>query len=167
MKENVLHRNCPKCHDTIIYKTVKTFKNASLHNTTCRKCCSKDNSQRMTNTNKKLWKDEDFKKRRGKAVTARRVEYWKIPENRTKMGMKTSARNKERWKDETYRAFMYDKLRLNSIRGICGSFLGHHFRSSLELYYMIEILTKQNIPIISCEKEKCEIKYEFENKSHY
>lgn len=61
----------------------------------------------------------------------------------------------------------YDKIRLNSIRGVFGSYKGHHFRSSLELYYMIEILEKQNIEWESCENDRYCIEYDYESKTHW
>jgi hypothetical protein len=53
----------------------------------------------------------------------------------------------------------------NSGRGISGRYKNHHFRSLLELSFMINYLEKNNLPIVSAENLR--IPYFYENKISY
>ena len=130
--------------------------NAARINKSCSSCSA-------TNANYERWKDPEFRARRGKAVTERWHKYWAIPGNKEKMSKITSERNIERWKDDEYRNFMYEKMKLTSTRGICGNYKGFHFRSSLELKYMIEYLN--DVQWRSGESKDFAIRYTFENKT--
>lgn len=110
--------------------------------------------------NVELWKDEEFRKRRGIATSERLKIYWSDEENKKALSIRTTIRNIERWKDEEYKVFMLEKTRYSL--SFFGNYNGHHFRSSLELKYMIEFL--QDIKWISGESKLFAIKYMFQNK---
>ena len=153
-------RKCPTCGNDLYYSTKGNMIFAEVKKRTCKSCG-------RTRANTDLWKDEDYRKTMSKVRTEGWKKYWEVPGNKEKLSKSVSARNKERWKDEAYRNFMYEKIKLNSIRGVFGSYKGHHFRSSLELFYMVEILDKQNLEWRSCENDEFCIQYEYNSEKHW
>lgn len=150
-----LNVTCPRCKQT---RTYSNKYNAAFARDQgrCRSCST-------SSVSVKKWKDESYQEKMKAVLSEARKTRWEKPDAKKKAAEVLSARNLQNWKNDEYRDIMYEKIRLNSIRGMCGTYKGHHFRSSLELYFMINFLEGKEW--VSCEKSEFAIKYEHEGRT--
>lgn len=136
----VFKRNCHKCNDEIFYKTKSDFNKATKSNQACSRKCSKNNYSHV-------------ELKRNCPVCNNEIIYPTYGKY-----------NNALLKNSTCSKSCIKELSKTSHFGYNGYYKNYHFRSLLELSYLI-YLVENNIEFESAESGKHSINYTFKNKN--
>ena len=178
-------RCCPKCSKDIWYGKIEIFNNAFLKNTMCKSCAvsirnkkqkgkpiSKKAKAYYANRDSSCWKTKEFRKKmsdivNGKPQKSNYIVWFekygkeiadkKHEEFKKKISISSSGKNNP----------MYGKPSpTGSGNGWCGWYKDWHFRSLLELSYMINVIERFNLKWETAEQKKYSVPYEYQNVDH-
>lgn len=189
IKEKNYSRNCPKCNNIIFYKKIKFRDDAEKLNSICRSCqCGVRNSLQkgkpISEKAKLSFKNKDYsfmhsdsyrsnmsKSTKGakNGMSGRSVySVWlekfgkeiadqKMIDFKKKQSKNSSGKNNP----------MFGKPSpTGSGNGWCGWYKGWHFRSLLELSYMINVIERFNLKWENAEQKKYSVAYKINNTDH-
>lgn len=131
-------RNCPLCDEIISYKRINKYTLACKKNLLCQKCSTK----KTNNTKLEILLTRECPSCSKQLVYDRKLSYERAFINNRKC----------RSCSKSVKRSDYTIPNATKGHGICGNYKGFHFRSSLELHYIINILERFDISWTSAEK---------------
>jgi hypothetical protein len=153
-----LHRFCPDCKNEIVYKSRVACRAGERKNSPCTSCRTirqykndptKNKGEKNGRFGLKLI--DVFEKKHGKIKGHEKYNQWKFNLNKFKSGIENPQYGKE--------------SNLNSGISYCGWYKSIFFRSSYELFFIIEYEKENGILPISAENKNYKVLYEISGKT--
>jgi hypothetical protein len=151
-------RICPVCQKKVSYSTKYNALQADERGNTCRRCAMKKTQAKFS---AELWKNAIYAEKVKSSCKEGSKKFWESAANRERMSTHLSKRNLENWQKPEYRKKMYEILKKTKGK-YSGHYKGHHFRSSLELFFIMTTLSEKDWE--SCENGKFAIPYSHNGK---